>query len=193
MRIAITGGIADGKSTVCALLEEMGHTVVSADDIVHELHTDPTILAKVRDEIGKDYVAAYGIDRDALREALSVDPEVRRQLNEILHPPVMSEVIVRTQTDGLAFAEVPLLIETATQGLFDEVWVVAAGVEMQRIRLIARLGSQEAADALLSTQLPTAAKIPFADRVIRTNEPVETVKSTIARHVEEVKERSLRT
>jgi dephospho-CoA kinase len=100
----------------------------------------------------------------------------------------MREILVKTDTADVAFAEVPLLIETATQGWFDEVWVVSAGVEEQRRRLVERLGNEADADALLSTQLPTEAKIPFADRVVRTNMPLETVKSTLARHVKELLE-----
>jgi dephospho-CoA kinase len=137
----------------------------------------------VREKIGEEFVSEGELEKAALRDAISQQVEVRHKLNAILHPPVMAEVMARTETPGVAFAEVPLLVETATQGWFDEVWVVAAGAQNQLERLTQRLGSKEAARRLLETQLPTAAKIPFADRVIRTNEAVETVKLTIADHV----------
>lgn len=183
MRVAITGGIADGKSTVCSMLAELGFLVVSADEIVADLHRSSEILERIRSEIGEEFVADGTLDREALRTAISEGPEVRAKLNSIMHPPVMEEIMASTDTEGVAFAELPLLIETATQGWFDEVWVVAAGVAVQRERLAERLGSIEAADRMLGTQLPTSAKIPFADRVVRTNEPLETVKLTIAEHV----------
>ena len=193
VRIAITGGIADGKSTVCAQLEKLGHLVVSADEIVARLYSDADVVSKLKQIVGESVASNGSINRTALRAAVTNDDEVRRKVNAIFHPAVMSVIIEETASEGLAFAEVPLLIETATQGLFDEVWVVAAGVEEQRKRLASRLGNAEQADALLATQIPTEAKIAFADRVIRTNEPPETVNSKIARHVEEVIERSLRT
>lgn len=165
------------------MLAEMGYTVVSADDIVAELHKSPLILERIRTEVGEEFVTGGTLDKTALREAISGNPEKRSKVNAVLHPPVMAEIMARTETDGVAFAEVPLLIETATQGWFDEVWVVAAGEQVQRERLIQRLGSPEAADQMLASQLPTSAKIPFADRVVRTNEAVETVKLTIAEYV----------
>lgn len=186
MRIAVTGGIADGKSTVCSILAEMGYKVVSADDVVSELYADTAIIDRVKSEFGDQIANHRAIDRAALRREITDDTTARAKLNAIFHPAVMREILEKTDTAEAAFAEVPLLIETTTQGWFDEVWVVAAGVDEQRKRLIKRLGSGEAADALLATQLPTDAKIPFADRVIRTNVPVETVKSTIAGHVKEL-------
>ena len=186
MRIAVTGGIADGKSTVCSILAEMGHQVVSADDIVARLYADPAIIDRVKSSFGVQTVNHGAIDRDALRQEITNDPAARAKVNAIFHPAVMREIFMTSDTADISFAEVPLLIETTTQGWFDEVWVVAAGVDEQRKRLVKRLGSGEAADALLATQLPTDAKIPFADRVIRTNVPVETVKSTIAGHVKEL-------
>jgi dephospho-CoA kinase len=93
-----------------------------------------------------------------------------------------------TNTSAITFAEVPLLIETATQGKFDEVWVVCAGKDLQLGRLKERLGSQEQAEEMLATQIPTEAKLAFADRVVRTNEPLEAVRIAIARHVKELVE-----
>lgn len=192
MRVAITGGIADGKTTVCSTLAEMSYQVVSADDVVAELYTDPAVVERVRAEVGEAFVSSNGIDRGSLRTAVSHDSGLRTKLNAIFHPAVMREILAKTVTKEVAFAEVPLLIETATQGWFDEVWVVAAGEEEQRRRLVERLGSDREADALLATQLPTAAKIPFADRVVRTNTTVETVKSTVNGHVRELVEERLR-
>src|SRR5687767_9171491 len=180
MRIAVTGGIADGKSTVCSNLAELGYPVMSADDIVAVLYGNPAVVDKVKSAFSDQIVNQGAIDRDALRQEITTDPTARAKLNAIFHSAVMREILERTDTKSIAFAEVPLLIETATQGWFDEVWVVAAGPTEQRRRLIERLKSAGDADALLATQLPTDAKIPFADRVIRTNVTVETVKSTIA-------------
>jgi len=189
MRLAITGGIADGKTTVCSMLSELGFKLVSADGIVAELYNNPSIVDAVRTKIGDRFVANGMTDREALRTEIMDNSEARETLNAIFHPAVMRQILRDTETEGVAFAEVPLLIETATQGWFDQVWVVTAGATEQRRRLVERLESERDADAMLLTQLPTAAKIPFADRVIRTNTAVETVKSTIAEHVKELLEK----
>jgi len=162
------------------MLAELGFPVVSADEIVARLHHSPEVLERVRAEMGEEYLSDGTLNRALLRRAISDQPAIRAKLNAIMHPPVMAEIMARTDVDGIAFAEVPLLVETATQGWFDEVWVVAAGEQVQRARLVERLGSEEGADRMLRTQLPTYAKIPFADRVIRTNEPREAVKLQIA-------------
>ncbi len=188
MRIAITGGIADGKSTVCGMLAEMGYPVASADEIVRELHEDPEILERIRREVGTEFVNESGLDKPALRAAIGRDGSLRQKLNGIFHVPTMRKLVERTETDGIAFAEVPLLIETATQGWFDEVWVVEAGRDEQLRRLAERLGDEAAAVSMLATQLPTGAKIPFADRIVRTNEALDAVRLTIARHVRDLVE-----
>jgi dephospho-CoA kinase len=88
------------------------------------------------------------------------------------------------------FIEVPLLIETATHQWFDEVWVCDAGDEARWRRLLDRLGGdQESARRLLATQLPTKAKIPFADRIIRTDRPFESVMILTAKLAGEVARR----
>lgn len=76
--------------------------------------------------------------------------------------------------------EIPLLIEACLQGGFDRVWVVTCGADEQRRRLVERLGGEAGAEALLGSQLPTRAKIPFADVVIRTNQPEWSVKRDVA-------------
>jgi dephospho-CoA kinase len=191
MRIAITGGIADGKTTVCEMIRALGFNVVSADAVVDDLYRDPDVLRMIA-ELAEAF-GVSGTDRQGLRSVVTEQPEARHRLNAILHPPVMRRIVDETSGDDIHFAEVPLLIETATQSLFDEVWVVVAGAAEQRRRLAERLGSVEEADAMLATQLPTDVKIPFAERVIRTNEPVETVKSKITALVEEAERRASRT
>jgi dephospho-CoA kinase len=189
VRIAITGGIADGKSTVCSVLSDLGFEVVSADDIVGALYSESAIVERVEADLGASFVVEGQIRRDLLRGVIAESADARERANAIFHPAVMRQILRDTETEDVAFAEIPLLIETATQGWFDEVWVVTAGATEQRKRLVERLKSERDADAMLSTQLPTAAKIPFADRVIRTNKPLDTVKSTIAEHVKELLER----
>jgi dephospho-CoA kinase len=159
--LAITGGVAEGKSTVLAAVAAAGIPTCSADAVVAGLWSDP--------EIERDALAAIGLDppfdRERVRARLEESAEARRALNRALHAPTLAAM---RATGAVAF-EVPLLVETCLQGAFDLVWVATCGPEEQRRRLVARLGDEQAATRMMAWQLPTRAKIPFADRVIRTN------------------------
>ena len=80
----------------------------------------------------------------------------------------------------------PLLIETATQGLFDQVWVVVAGAEIQKKRLVERVGSEEIAERLIALQLPTEVKIAFANQIQRTDLPFDTVRLQVEKRLQEL-------
>ncbi len=188
MRIAITGGICDGKTTVAGYIRDCGFAVLDADIVVREIYAESRVRAKIRKELAEEAVAEGGINRAWLRKAVTESASVRRKLNSIVHRPVIDRVV--SWMDGLSghsFVELPLLIETATQGLFDRVWVVMAGRDEQLRRLSAKLkGNAQLAERLLATQLPTEAKAAFSDRLIRTNQPPETVRVLVTQLVEEL-------
>lgn len=170
--IAVTGGVAEGKSTVMGFLREMGRSTVSADDLARELFGRPEVNQRLALAAG----VPGAIDARQLRDAMFADASVRRQVNAIMHPLVMGELL----TSGAEFAEIPLLLEVCAQHLFDAVWVVTCGEEEQRRRLVARVGSEDLASAILNTQLPTEAKLPFATVVLRTNQGLEAVRRDIS-------------
>lgn len=160
-KIAITGGIAEGKSTVAGYLRSAGYMTISADEIASEVFRSPEVQSQLAGALGR----AGPVSAEELRLAIASDVELRRRTNAIMHPQILEKL-----TESSApFAEVPLLIETCLQGHFDRVWVVTCGIDEQLRRLTARLGDIELAHALLATQLPTAAKTPFADLIVRTN------------------------
>ena len=174
MRIAITGGIADGKSTILATVAEMGFPTISADDVVRELYATTGVREALAETFGT-------VDREKIRERILQDPADRRRLNSIFHLPVMLRIFEFCDAANRpAYAEVPLLIETATQEEFDEVWVASAGADEQLRRLTDSLGGDSAlASRLLETQLPTAVKEAFADYVVGTNRPREEVRESV--------------
>jgi dephospho-CoA kinase len=167
MRVAITGGIAEGKSTVLRILAELGYPVSSADAIARDLFLDPALNTRLAEVAG----VPAPISPAALRAALA-STEVRRNVNRIMHAPVME----RLEEEAAQFVEVPLLLEACLQSRFDRVWVVTCGEEEQRRRLQERYGSEADLIALVASQLPSRAKIPFADLVVRTNQPLENVR-----------------
>ena len=172
MQTAITGGIAEGKSTVLGYVAELGYSTLSADSVAREVFSDPAINCQLALEAGQSAPIAPG----SLRDALVKNPIIRRAVNRIMHPKIM-EII---RASGSQFVEVPLLIETCLYSQFDHVWVVTCSPEEQRRRLADRYGDAFDGELLLTSQLRTEVKIPFADEVFRTNRPAQTVRRNVS-------------
>lgn len=171
-RVAVTGGVAEGKSTVLGYLAELGVATVSADAVAHRVVSDRFVQA----EIGRRLEITSGVDRESIRKAILADPSKRRALNSILHGRVAQALL----DDPAPVAEVPLLIETCMHPFFDFVWVVTCGPAEQLRRLTERLGEETQARALIATQLPTRSKLPFADAIVRTNCGPDDVQRAVA-------------
>ena len=163
LNVALTGGIAEGKTTVLRMFSELGLSTVSADEVARGVLEDAEVQGRVRERLG----LSGAMDRGKILEAIAADPAKRRSLNEIMHPEVLARLVLE-QADVV---EVPLLVETCLHTAFRRVWVVTCGAEEQLRRLIERTGDEGTALRLLSTQLPTAVKRAFADRTIRTDRP----------------------
>lgn len=174
-RIAVTGGIAEGKSTVVGYIADAGIATLSSDSIAREVFA----LEEVQTRLSALLAVQAPVDPAAVREAISATPELRRQVNRVMHP----EIIRRIESAGAPVVEVPLLLEACLQGMFDRIWVVTCGPDEQLRRLARRLGDQDAARRLIGTQLPTAAKLPFADRIIRTDRPSGIVKGYVLEQI----------
>lgn len=168
MRLAVTGGIAEGKSTVVGYLRDAGYSTASADEAAREVFGSPDVQAFVSDRLGSS-------DPARVREAVASDASFRRSFNRLTHPKILAKL------DDLEadVVEVPLLIEACLQQRFDRVWVVTCGPQEQLRRLVERLGDVPSAESLLATQLPSRVKIPFADCIVRTNLPEETVRGYV--------------
>lgn len=160
MRIAVTGGIAEGKSTVMAYLRELGYATASADDMAREVFLSSEVQTKLAGMLG----LKGPVSPQALRDRMAGDTSLRRQVNRLMHPLVAHQML----SAEAQYIEVPLLFETALHPIFDRAWVVACGRDVQLARLADRLGNVEVARSLISTQLPTPVKIAFADEVIWT-------------------------
>ena len=158
--IAITGGIAEGKTTVCRYLAAAGATTVSADELARKVFQEAEVQRELASLLGAEP------DRDVVREALG-KPDLRRAINRVTHPRILL-ALAEARAD---FIEIPLLLETCLQDQFKAVWVVTCGREEQLRRLTARSGSEATAKSLIETQLSSRAKIPFADVLVRTNFP----------------------
>jgi dephospho-CoA kinase len=159
-RIAITGGVAEGKTTALNYLRDLGYSVESSDRIGREVFELPEVQRALAEILN----LSMPINSDDVRTQLS-NSELRRRVNELMHP----RILARLSVADCDFVEVPLLIETCLQSYYDCVWVVTCGPDEQLKRLTERLGSEGDALALIRTQLTSGAKITFADTIIRTN------------------------
>lgn len=171
--IGLTGDAGSGKSTVAAMLREYGARVISADAIAKTQTAagTPVFKAVVR-AFGPGYLTADGeLDRRKLAARVFSDESARTRLNRITHPPVITAIrreieAARRQGPGVLVVEIPLLYETESADLFDQVWVVTADRPTKIARLTERGLSPALAEKLLDSQQPQAEKVKLADRVI---------------------------
>ncbi len=139
-KIAITGGLSCGKSTVCRIFESLGAYSVSADEIVHQLLSPTTSLGQqVVQLLGTEIVENQKINRKKIAEIVFSNPQKLQALENILHPTALYEIKQRFYEAGsknypLLVAEIPLLFETESQKFFDCVVVVVAKEEFSKKR-----------------------------------------------------------
>jgi dephospho-CoA kinase len=173
MLIGLTGGVATGKSTVTRLLARAHpFTVFDADACVHELlGTNRDIIRAVSHEFSlPPHEPPLPIDRALLRQHVFSDPSARRRLEAIIHPVVRQRwMALRSECLDLGqdfLADIPLLFETGAAPHFENVVVVAASPETQRIRLAAKGRAPALAEAMLASQWPIGQKVAEADHVV---------------------------
>lgn len=184
IKIALTGSIGMGKSTVAAMFAEAGIPAFDADAEVRAMQGPGGSLAQA---IGKRFPTTLvegHIDRDGLRQIVLEDPAQLAALEAIVHPAVQAarEAFIDRHRDAPALLfEIPLLFETGGERDFDKVIVVSAPANIQRARVLQRQGITAAAlDAILARQLPDPDKRARADFVVDTGTDLSTTKRQVA-------------
>jgi dephospho-CoA kinase len=189
--VAVTGGIASGKSAVSKMLEKLGAPVIDYDVIAREI-VEPGKPA------WKDIVACFGedvlredrrIDRKKLSDIVFRDTEKREKLEGFTHPRIIEEAerqadeIARKNPKAIIQVAVPLLIEINIQHKFHKVLLVYVPRETQIERLLKRDAiTREAAESILRAQMPIDEKLKYADFVIHNEGTLDET----ARQVEQV-------
>lgn len=171
LRVALTGGIASGKSTVADLFAARGVPVIDTDVIAREVVEPGTpALAAVVEAFGPEVLGADGrLDRRRMRERIFGDAAARRRLEGILHPAIRAEMARRSLAAGGPYQVlvIPLLAEGGRRDHVDRVLLVDVPEELQVERLMRRDGvSREQAAASLGAQAGRAARLAIADDVI---------------------------
>jgi dephospho-CoA kinase len=176
-RLGLTGGIASGKSTVAAMLVELGFDIIYADAIARDL-IEPGQPAhdEVLGEFGPSIVdaesAERAIDRKKLAAIVFADRAKLDRLNAIVHPRVQEiilqrfEELSRNGRRSAAFVEAALLVEAGYQKYLDGLVVAWCTPEQQLERLVARGLSEQAARDRIASQLPVAEKLKVATEKI---------------------------
>jgi dephospho-CoA kinase len=179
-RVALTGGIATGKSHVRAQFEALGVPTIDADVLARQaVEKGSAGLAAVTARFGSDVLKTDGtLDRARLGAIVFADTEARRDLEKIVHPAVREAMDhwfgALPAGHAFAIADIPLLYETGRDRDFDVVIVVACDPDAQVRRVMHRDGlSETEARQRVAAQLPIEEKVRRGDYVIRTDGPVE--------------------
>jgi dephospho-CoA kinase len=183
MRLALTGSIGMGKSTVARMFERTGVPVFDADAVVRDLQAnDPSLIT----EIGKRFpgtVTDGVLDREGLAHSVLGHSGELKALEAIVHPAVQAvrtHFIDRNRDAPALLFDIPLLFETSGEAQFDKVIVVSAPVEVQRERVLARPGmTPEKLDAILARQMPDKEKRNRADFVVDTGGDLSTTERQV--------------
>jgi len=173
LRIALTGGIASGKTTIAKIFETIGAPVIDTDAIAREIVAPgQPLLEEVFRVFGADLRRADGsLDRAALRERVFLDPDLRRRLEAITHPAIDAAMQQRMATlpEGAPYVllVIPLLLEAGWQDRVDRVLLVDCPETLQVQRLIARDGiDADTAWRMVRSQASREARRQAADDVI---------------------------
>lgn len=191
LRVGLTGGIATGKTTVVAMLRELGCQVLEADKIAHRMmEPGGEAYHEVVREFGRGILTQEGlVDRARLGTIVFADPERLARLNAIVHPPVLAEqvrqlaAIERADSHAIAVVEAALLIEARFHKQLDCLVVTWCTPEQQLSRLTQKLAGRgltiEQARQRIASQMPIDEKRRMADEVIDCSGSVEHTRAQV--------------
>lgn len=135
-KIAVTGGIGSGKSTVMKIIAGKGYPIFSCDEIYSQLTSDSDFLNILRHSFGDILNSDGTLDRKKLSEIVFNNPAKLAELDKITHPAIYKEMFrMADEAGGICFCEVPLLFESGAESLFDGVIIVMRNEE-QRIKSV---------------------------------------------------------
>lgn len=177
--VALTGGIATGKSYVLDVFRRRGIACLDADELAHGVMAPGTEASQaIGARFGPSVLSPDGgVDRRALGPIVFADAAARRDLEAIVHPAVYRAIaaglraLELVERPALAVVDIPLLFETGHAKDFDRVVVTVCAPDTQHRRLLARGLSAEQAAQRLAAQMPAAEKAARADFTITTDGP----------------------
>ena len=193
MRIGLTGGVASGKSSVSAILRELGAIVIDADQLAREVVAKGTPgLLQVVESFGPGVLTADGdLDRAKMGSIVFADEDRRRVLEAIVHPLVFERIVELEEAAAgadLVVHDIPLLAESRRAETFDAVIVVDAPPEVQVERMVRDRGwTTEEAEARIGAQASREDRRAVATYVIDNTGTLDDLRQRVTEVVEELR------
>lgn len=184
-RVGLTGGVASGKSTVSAILDDLGAVIIDADALAREVVAPGTDgLREVVEAFGGDVLTEDGeLDRPAMGTIVFADAEKRRVLEAIIHPRVRergAEIEAAAGPDDVVVHDIPLLAETGQAEGFDAVIVVDVPTRTQVERMVELRGmTREDAEARVAAQATREERLKIATHVVDNTGTVEDLRRRV--------------
>jgi len=184
--VALTGGIASGKTAVSDRFAALGVPIIDTDVIAHQVVAiGQPALQEIRKAFGDEVLLADGsLDRKALRQIVFSDPVARKKLEAITHPAIRTQVLasIAAVSAPYCLVVIPLFTETSAYDWVDRVLVVDTTEETQIERVMQRDGvSRKQAEAALAAQTSRQARLALADDVIENNGSLAEVDAVVQR------------
>lgn len=186
-KIAITGTVSAGKSTVCELLRARGAFVIKADDIVHDLLLkNVSLIQKIKEKFSEQVIKNDQIDRKLLADLVFCNSDKLKSLEDLLHPEVIKtikqtyETIKDLPNYKKFVVEFPLLFEIGFRDFFDTIVFVTADKERRKKRFMSKGFSEEQFDLRSNRYLPEKERIAKSDYTIKNNGSLENLNTQIA-------------
>ncbi len=182
--VGLTGSIGMGKSTVAAMLRDLGVPVFDADAEVHRLQAPGRAMLPLIEAAFPGTTGPSGLDRAKLGALVFGNADALRRLERIVHPAVaeaQAEFMAANRDQPMVVLDIPLLFEKGGFSAVDRIIVVSAPVEEQRRRVLARPGmTVEKFDDILARQTPDADKRARADQLIETGASLAETRAQLA-------------
>lgn len=180
-KIAVTGGIASGKSVVCDIIENLGYTVIYTDKINSELLADAEYQKKLT-LIFPSAIKNGIVDKKYIRNEILQDDSKRLALNALAHSEIKTRVLnMLEKVDAKAiFVEIPLIVESGMKDYFDQIWCVVADINT-KIKRIEQRDNVSSLDAqkIIQCQKKDSELISIADIVIENNGDLNKLKEEV--------------
>ena len=193
MRVGLTGGVGSGKSTVSAILDELGAVIIDADVLAREVVAKGTPgLDAVVEAFGPELLTPDGdLDRPAMGLLVFADEQKRRTLEGIVHPLVFERIVALEEAAGehdIVVHDIPLLAESGRADTFDAVIVVDADAETRIERMVRDRGwTRQDAEARMLAQSERKERLAIATHVIENHGDLDQLRARVAEVYEQLR------
>ena len=188
-KIAITGSLGTGKSTILKILQNLGFSTFSCDEVVKNLYKNLDIQKKIIEIFGKEILSIDGkLNKKKILEKILEDNKLKEKLESLFHPLVkekLLEFIRERKEEKIIFAEVPLLFEAGWEDLFDEIWVITCSPLTQKERILRKGLEEKLGEKLLKLQLSLKEKEKKAHKIIFSEKSFEELEKEIKEMLKE--------